>query len=96
MTLQIRECRGGAQFAVKAVPGSSRDRIAGLHGAALKVAVAAPPERGRANARLCAVLAQALGVRARDVAIVAGAAAAQKQVFVAGLTAAEVRRRLAL
>jgi uncharacterized protein YggU (UPF0235/DUF167 family) len=92
--LEVRERDGGCQFAVKAVPGASADRIAGLLGTALKVRVAAPPERGRANDRIRALLALALGVPVAAVAVVAGASTAHKQVLVAGLTAAELRRRL--
>jgi uncharacterized protein (TIGR00251 family) len=96
MSLRVADRDGGAVLAVKAVPGSSRDGIAGVLGDALKVAVAAPPERGRANARLCELLAGALGVARGDVQVVAGGAAARKQLFVRGLAAAEVLRRLGL
>jgi uncharacterized protein YggU (UPF0235/DUF167 family) len=92
--LEVREREGGCQFAVKAVPGASADRIAGVLGAALKVQVAAPPERGKANARLCALLARVLGVPAAAVSVAAGAASPRKLVFVAGLAAAELRSRL--
>jgi uncharacterized protein YggU (UPF0235/DUF167 family) len=94
--LAVRETAAGVRFAVKAVPGASADRIAGLYGDALKLTVAAAPERNQANARLCALLAAALGVSVRAVAVVAGASSPRKQVFVAGLTAAELRARLAL
>ncbi|MGE3173122.1 MAG: DUF167 domain-containing protein [Planctomycetota bacterium] len=84
------------QFAVKVVPGSSRDRVQGLLGAALKVQVAAPPERGRANARVVEVLAAALGVAPAAITLVAGHHAPHKRVEVRGLTAAQVLRRLGL
>jgi len=96
VTLAIAEAAGGVTFAVKAVPGASRDRIAGLHGDALKVTVTAPPERGRANAAIAALLAAALAVPARAVTVIAGAAAARKTVRVTGIDAAAVRQRLGL
>lgn len=80
---------------MKVVPGASRDAIAGWLGDALKVRVSAPPERGKANAAVEALLAEALGVAPPDVRIVAGQASARKQVEVAGLTAGEIRERLA-
>jgi uncharacterized protein (TIGR00251 family) len=95
VTLPVREVDGGVQFAVKAVPGSSRDRIVGRYGDALKVAVSAPAEGGRANARLCELLAAALGVAVRDVAVVAGTSHPQKVVAVRGLDCATVQARLA-
>lgn len=94
MTLEVRAVDGALQFAVKAVPGSSRDRVLGLHGTALRVAVAAPPERGKANERLCEVLAAALGVPVRDVDVVQGAGSPHKVVRVRGVD--EARLRLAL
>lgn len=96
MTLQVTSLQGGVQFAVKAVPGSSRDRIVGVLGTALKVQVAAPPERGRANARLCATLAAALQVAVSSVRVVAGDSSAHKRIQVDGLDADELRRRLGL
>ncbi len=94
MSLQVRDQDGAAWFAIKAVPGASRDRIAGLYGDALKVQVSAPPEGGKANVRLCALLAAALGVPQRDVRVVHGASSARKVIAVSGLDAATVLQRL--
>jgi len=57
---------------VKAVPGASRTRIVGELDGRLKVAVAAPPEKGKANKAIVALLARTLGVSRRDVTVVAG------------------------
>lgn len=85
---------GGTLIDVKVVPGASRSRIAGPFGDGIRVQVAAPPERGRANEELCEVLAEALGVRPADVTVVRGAAAPRKTVLVRTLAPDEVARRL--
>lgn len=95
MTVPLREVDGGVQFAVKVVPGATRDRIVGPLGEALKVQVAAPPEQGKANAAVCAVLATALGVNARDVQVVSGHGNPRKVVAVRGIDASAVHERLA-
>lgn len=96
MALAISEHAGALQFAVKAVPGASRDRVVGLYGDALKVQVTAAPEGGKANARIEAVLAEALGIAAREVQVVQGHSNPRKVIAVRGLDVSELRRRLGL
>ena len=84
------------RISVKAVPGASRDQIVGLLGGRLKIKVAAAPEAGKANAAICAVVAAALGIKARQVQVVAGHGSAEKVLEVLGMEAAEVSRRLGL
>lgn len=81
-------------LAIKVVPRSSRDEIVGWRDGVLRLKVCAPPEGGRANAAVVALLAAALEVRKSAVAIVAGHGAARKRVSVEGLTRVEVERRL--
>lgn len=59
-------------------PGASRTECAGVHGDAHRIRLAAPPVDGRANAALVAFLADAFGVRRRDVEIVSGSSARRK------------------
>ena len=92
--LDIRETGGGAVIPVKAVPGSSRDRVVGVLGGCLKVAVSAPAEKGKANKAIVDLLAEALGVGRRDVELVSGPTSSRKEFIVKGLSAAEVRTRL--
>ena len=80
------------RFKVKAVPGAKRDEIVGMLGDRLKVRVSAPPEGGRANEAICALIAAALGVRARDVAVVSGQTRAEKVVEVVGADPGVVAR----
>jgi uncharacterized protein YggU (UPF0235/DUF167 family) len=79
---------------VKVTPGAGRDAVVGWLGDAVKVAVRAPAERGRANAAVERVLAAALGVAPGRVHIAAGGASPRKVAVVEGLDAAEVHRRL--
>ena len=82
------------KLSVKAVPKSSRDRVAGWMGDTLKVCVTAAPERGKANAAVVGVLSDALGVPRAAVRIVAGKTSPRKTVEVDNLDEAEARRRL--
>lgn len=70
---------------VKVVPGSSREAIAGRLGDRLKVRVSAPPEAGAANEAVCRLIAQALGVRARDVRITTGHTRPEKTLEIDGV-----------
>jgi uncharacterized protein (TIGR00251 family) len=59
-------------LAVKALPGASRTRIAGLSDGRLRIQIAAAAEDGRANGELRAFLAKALGCPRKDIVLVAG------------------------
>ena len=82
------------RIAVVVSPGAKRSEVVGRQGDAWKLRVAAPPERGRANAAACALLADVLRVPAASVRVVAGATSRRKVVEVDGLDAAEADRRL--
>ena len=70
---------------VKVVPRSSRSEVAGVMAdGSLKVKIAAVPEKGKANAKLCAVLARHFGVALREVEVIAGAASTRKRVRIHG------------
>ncbi len=92
--ISIRDVAGGTIIAVKAVPGASRDRVMGALGDCLKIATAAPAEKGKANQAVSEILAKALAVPARDVTLHAGGTNPRKEFLVAGLSAAQVRQRL--
>ena len=82
------------RISVRVSPGARRTEVAGRHGAAWKVRVAAPPERGRANEALAEHLAQLLGVPRRAVRVVAGPASRDKVVEIDGRSAAEIEAAL--
>jgi uncharacterized protein (TIGR00251 family) len=76
-------------------PGARRRAIEGEHGGALRVAVAAAPEKGRANQEVEGLLADVLGVARAAVRVVGGHASRDKSVVIEGLGAEEIRGRLA-
>ena len=74
----------GLVLRLKVVPGASRSQLAGILGSRLKIRIAAPPEAGKANAAVLALIGQWLGHK--DVRLLAGPAAAEKSVLVPGLS----------
>ncbi len=90
----MSESTAETRITIKAVPGARRDEIVGMLGDRLKVRVIAPPEGGRANAAICALIADALGVKARQVEVVSGHASAEKTIRVAGAEPESVRKLL--
>ena len=72
----------GTRLRLRVKPGAKQDAIVGVHGGALKVAVTAPPERGKANDAVLSVLARALGLPPSSLELVSGAASQNKLVAV--------------
>ena len=74
---------------MRLTPRARKDRIEGLAADAdgdpvLKAAVTAPPEKGKANAALVALLAKAWRLPKSAIAISAGASGRRKSVTIAG------------
>lgn len=65
-------------------PGAKRSEIAGLHGAALKIRLAAPPIEGRANKALLRFIATLFDVPLRQVALEQGMQSRHKVVRITG------------
>ena len=82
------------RITVTVSPGAGRSEMVGRHGDGWRARVAAPPERGRANAALCKLLAETLSVPRSSVRVVAGRSARAKVVEIDGLEPVEIERRL--
>ena len=82
---------GTVRITVRVRPGASRTRVGGAYDAPgatqLVVAVAAKAVGGAATEAVLVALAQAFGVRRRDVRLVSGATARTKIVDIDGLDA---------
>ncbi len=79
---------GRITLAVKATPKASKNEVAGvLEDGSLKVKVTAAPEKGKANAAICNLLAREFGVPQRNVRVVRGETAHTKHIEIAGAAA---------
>ncbi len=65
-------------------PGAKRSEIAGLHGEALKIRLAAPPMEGRANDALLKFIADIFAVPLRNTELKQGGQSRHKVVTVTG------------
>ncbi|MBV8691293.1 MAG: DUF167 domain-containing protein [Actinobacteria bacterium] len=73
-------------------PGAGRTAVMGTFNEALKVRVAAPPQGGRANDAVLALVADLLGVKPAQLELTSGASGRDKRVKVTGVEVDDVRR----
>ena len=92
--LDIKRSGDKTILGVKVVPGSSRTAVAGVWNGMLKVKVAAPPEKGKANESLTAFLAEKLGVKPGDISITSGQTNPVKHIAICGCLDDDVFVRL--
>ena len=91
----LTPARDGILLNLRVSPGAKRTSIEGPYGEnALKLKVAAPPLDGKANAEVESYLAETLGVRGSDVAVIQGSSSRDKVVLVRGIEAATLREIL--
>lgn len=85
---------GGVRLQLHVQPRAARTEVAGLHGGALKIRLAAPPADGAANEALVRFLADTLGVPRTAVTLVAGTTSRRKRVDIIGPGVAQAQARL--
>lgn len=93
--IALAEHAEGVLLPVRVQPGARHNAVLGEHAAALKVAVSAPAEAGRANAAVMELLAQLFGVRRSQISLVAGQTSRNKRFLVRGLQKDAARQRIA-
>ena len=79
---------------VKIVPGASRTQFLGEWDGRARIAVAAPPEKGRANLAVLDFLAKRLGTSTKYLSVVAGLTAPLKTIRIDRVTEDAVRAAL--
>lgn len=92
----VRAIEGGVEISVRAQPRASRSEVVGLHGAQIKIRIAAPPVDGAANTELIKLLAKALGVSRSALRVVRGEGSRSKVVRAEGATVVQARVALGL
>ena len=85
----------GCVLALRVQPGARKALFKGEQAGALKIAVTAPPEDGRANAAVIELLAELLDIKRKQLDLIAGHASRDKKVLVRGVSSEELRNRLA-
>ena len=94
MAITITPHPEGATLALRVQPKAKRNAILGEQAGALKVSVTAPPEDGRANEAVLALLREELELQRSQVALVSGQTNRNKVVLVRGVTPAQLAARL--
>src|SRR5260370_42096496 len=92
--IDIGEHPEGCVLSVRAQPGARKEGIKGEHDGALKVAVTAPADRGRANQALIEVLSEALGLKQSHIELLSGQSSRQKRCLIRGMTKAQLVARV--
>ena len=90
----ILKMSSSVRVAVYIQPRARRTEVAGRHGSHLKIRIAAPPIDQAANEALLAFVAQRLGVRLRDVRLIAGATSRHKVLEIDRVTAEQIQALL--
>ena len=76
-------------------PGAREERLGPLHAGALRVAVREPPEKGKANQAVVALLSSRLGVPRSAFTLLRGGAGRRKDLRIEGVSREALARFLA-
>ena len=93
--IPVRQHDSNISFQIRVHPRSRKNAITGEVGDALKLSLTAPPVDGKANEACIDFFAKLLKVPRSSVTIASGHSSRNKVIRVAGLSAGEVRKRLA-
>jgi uncharacterized protein len=86
----------GSILPVRAQPRASKTRVLGEQGGALKIAITAPAEDGRANEALTDALRKLLRLKRSQLELTSGQTTRNKRFLIRGLRPGELEKRLIL
>ena len=92
--IPLQDSGNGVTFAVKVHPRAKKNAITGELGEALKISLTTPPVDGRANEACVEFFAKLLKVPRSSVTIASGQTSRNKVIRVAGISAAELSKRI--
>jgi len=81
---RVDDERGTVTLSLHVQPNAARTKVAGLHGEALKILVAAPAVENKANARLIEFLSEAFDVPTSRITLKAGGHGRKKIIEISG------------
>jgi hypothetical protein len=84
----------GVVLAVRAQPGARKRGVTGEHNGMLKLAVQAPPDKGRANEALVELIAELFGCKRSQISLLSGQTSQEKKFLLAGLSLTEAQERV--
>ena len=90
----LRPTEAGGEILLYVQPRSSRNRVVGLQGGELKIALTAPPVEGAANKACGDFLARLFNLPKRCVRLISGDTSRHKRWLLEGCDAREVSRLL--
>ena len=93
MTDWLRESCGSVTLTLHIQPGARTTEVAGIHGDALKIRLAAPPVDGKANAALIEFVAQRLGV-AKSLLSLKSGHSARRKVLEVNVSVSDIAQKL--
>jgi len=92
--IELAEHPDGWILPVRAQPGARKNGPVGEHGGALKLAVTAPPEDGRANKAIIELLSELLDVKRSQIRLLSGDKNRDKRFLISGTTRQAIEGRL--
>ncbi len=93
--IQLSDHPEGCVLIVRAQPGARRTGIQGEVAGALKIAVSAPPDKGKANEAIIEVLRDALGLKNSQIQLIGGLTNRQKKFVIRGCSKTQLEAKIA-
>ena len=81
---------------VRVSPGASKNEVTGFRGDSIKMKIAAPPVKGKANKELINYLSGLLGIKRGDIIIISGQTKRNKTLAVSGLDREVIVKKLSV
>ncbi|MDH5298552.1 MAG: DUF167 domain-containing protein, partial [Desulfobulbaceae bacterium] len=85
---------GSLSLAVHVQPKASKERVAGLHGGAVKLCITAPPVEGKANEAVVELVARLFHLSKSKVTLLSGLQSRSKRLRLEGLSLDRARQIL--
>jgi uncharacterized protein len=93
--LTLEESSRGVILSIRAHAGARKNAILGVREGALRIAVTAAPEKGKANQAIIALLGKTLGISKSQIELIAGETSPKKRVLVTGMEMDQLRQIVA-